>query len=563
MGELPELPPPGRLRRALLALIVVFLGGSGLVYEYCLSTLASHLLGNSVEQFSIIIALMLFAMGLAGIAQRWITDEARLVEHFVWVEVALALVGGGSAVGLCLAFAWLDHFRLALYGLAMAIGFFIGLEIPLLLRINQRWRAALRDNVGDVLSLDYIGALAGALVWAYVLLPRYALDDISLLLGALNLVVSALTLALFWRHVTRKPVLIGGLVAASAALWTLGATSGALIEGARQQLYRDPIRHHQTSIYQDIVVTGAGPRFSLYLNGRLQFDSEDEYVYHELLVHPAMAAARARRRVLVLGGGDGLAVREVLRWPEVEEVLLVDLDPAVTALAREYPPLVSLNEGALLDPRVQAVPAEGRTPGELVTVTQAAERPRDALRERADAVARVHVLNLDADAYLRRASGPWDVVIADFPDPSGPDVAKLFSLEFYQQLTASLAPGGVVVVQSGSPYGRRGAFWAIADTLEAAGLKTQSLHAHVPSFGEWGWHLARADRPPQLPEALPFELKFASPEVIAAASVFPRTLARPQGPPRVSTRLDPQIMRLYQAREPLEGPTLFPGSARR
>ena len=177
-GELLPLAPT-RIRRGLLTLVVLFLGGSGLIYEYCLSTLATHLVGNSIEQFSIIIGLMLFAMGLAGLAQRYIQDPRKLADIFVLVETGLAFIGGASALLLYLAFAYLDHFRFVLYLLATIIGFGIGLEIPLLLRINQGWRTELRENVGEILSLDYLGALLGALLWAFILLPAIPLDQIS------------------------------------------------------------------------------------------------------------------------------------------------------------------------------------------------------------------------------------------------------------------------------------------------------------------------------------------------------------------------------------------------
>jgi len=266
--------------------------------------------------------------------------------------------------------------------------------------------------------------------------------------------------------------------------------------------------------------------------------------------------------VLVLGGGDGLAVREVLRWPSVEEVLLVDLDPAVTALARGYAPLVELTGGALSDARVVTRAAAGLSEGPATEVVKAAERPRDALARRSEAIAEVALMHLDADAYIRDIPSEWDVIIADFPDPSTPDLAKLFSLELYQAMRTRLRPGGVLAVQSSSPYVTRSAFWAVRDTLEAAGFRVRSLHAHVPTFGEWGWHVARADRRPEWHRPLPFEPRYLRPplDVLQAAGVFPPPMDRADGPPRVSTRLDPWVMRLYQRGEPLVGPQVFPGT---
>ncbi|MCB9549337.1 MAG: polyamine aminopropyltransferase [Myxococcales bacterium] len=557
---------PGLGRRLLLGLVVLFLGGSGLVYEYCLSTLATHLLGNSIEQFSLIIALMLFAMGLAGLAQRGVRDPAKLAALFIWVEIGLAVVGGASVILLYLAFASLENFRLVLYGLAMLIGFGIGLEIPLLLRLNQRYRGQLADNLGDVFSLDYLGALVGAVVWAFLLLPVFALDRISLILGLTNMAVAALSFWLFRREISVRAHRVALLVAlplATAGLGLLAWGGPAIVVHTRQYLFAQPVRLHQQSPYQDIVVTGMGGRFSLYLNGRLQFDTEDEFIYHELLVHPALQALdRPPVDVLVLGGGDGLAVREVRKWPSVHRIVLVDLDPAVTALARTWPPLVALNEGALVGDHLTILPTEGVTPGPDVVVDKAAERPRLALQQAREPIALVKLVHLDADAYLRAAVGPYDAIIADFPDPGSPELAKLFSLEFYARLRSRLRPGGVFVVQAGSPYANRRAFWSVADTLEAAGFAVASLHVHIPTFGEWGWHLARVGAAPDPRGDPPVPTRYLDADVLQAARVFPRTMRRP-AEVAVSTRLDPAVMRLYLAREPLDGPALFPGRAYR
>ncbi|MFH2006753.1 MAG: polyamine aminopropyltransferase [bacterium] len=560
------LPKPGRVTRWVLALVVLFLGGSGLVYEYCLSTVATHLLGNSIEQFSVIIALMLFAMGLAGMAQGWLKKGEHLAAVFVAVEVGLGVIGGASAVLLYLAFAYLEHFRLVLYALAMSIGFAIGMEIPLLIRVNQRWQPQLRQNVGQVFSLDYLGALGGALIWAFLLLPLFALDRISMILGLVNLGVALVTLGLFWRHVTHRVALCVLLAGATVGLTAFAIGSPRLIVNARQHLYTHPIQHHEQSAYQDIVITGGGARLTLYLNGRLQLDSEDEFIYHELLVHAAMMAHDGTpKRVLVLGGGDGLAVREVLKWPGVEQITLVDLDPAMTRLARTYEPLVRLNHGSLGHPKLRVLPPSGISPGVGTRpITKYAERPRLAVLRHQEVVARVRVRNLDADKFLADVPGRWDVVIADFPDPRAPDLAKLYSLEFYQQLRHRLAPGGVLITQSGSPYATRGSFWCIHDTIRAAGYSVLPLQAHIPTFGVWGFNLARIGRLP-VPAGDPpaaVRTRYLTGPALAAAMIFPPHISRPPGSPRrISTRLDPVVMRLYLRGEPLTGALLFPGRA--
>ncbi|MGC6415973.1 MAG: polyamine aminopropyltransferase [Bradymonadia bacterium] len=551
-----------RARRYGLGAVVMFLGGSGLVYEYCISTLATHLLGNSIEQFSVIIALMLFAMGVAGLAQKWIADESLVPTIFVVIELLLALIGGTSAVVLYIGFAWMEHFHLLLYSLALAIGFGIGLEIPLLLRINEQWRTQLSDNVGNVLSLDYVGALMGALIWAFVMLPAMSLDRISLYLGLANLGAALLTWVLLRPAIRHNRLLLILFLGVTTILIWVTAAAPRWKDEARQRLYAYPIQHTSHSPYQSIVVTGAGSRMSLYLNGRLQFDSEDEYIYHEYLVHPAMYAAHSRARVLILGGGDGLAVREVLRWPEVQEVLLVDLDPAVTNLAKTYSPLVTLNEGALLNRRVKTSHPSAH-PGKQLTVYKAAERPRDALQGVKLPVAEVLTLNADADVFLQDVTGEWDVIIADFPDPSTPDLAKLYSAEFYGLIKQHLANNGIFVAQASSPYANRSAFWSIRDTIEAAGFHVKSLHAYVPTFGEWGWHVAKLAEPPSLDGFSAANLRHLDAPTLAASMFFPSHISRPAGPRRVSTRIDPWVMRLYQRGEPLTGRVFYPGQAGR
>jgi spermidine synthase len=551
-----------RTRRYCFALVVMFLGGSGLVYEYCISTLATHLLGNSVQQFSVIIALMLFAMGIAGLFQRNIRGTEHLATIFIMVELGLAIVGGTSAIVLYLAFAWLDHFHLILYTLALTIGFGIGLEIPLLLRLNEQWRSQLADNVGEILSLDYVGALVGALVWAFVMLPVLALDRISVILGIANLGAAALTWVLLRPMVTKPKTLATLFVVAIGILGGVSVYAPQWKKAARQDLFAYPIRHHEQSIFQDITVTGMGARMSLYLNGRLQFDSEDEFIYHEMLVHPAIMAHGSPRKVLILGGGDGLAVREALKWKSVENILLVDLDPAVTDLARQYPPLVMLNENALNNDRV-ATQMLSPTLGQHKNVYKVSEKPIDALRGIRGQIAQVRVWNADADIFLRDVKGKWDVIIADFPDPSTPDLAKLYSAEFYALVKASLNPGGIFALQAGSPYTNRSAFWSIAHTIEAVGFSVKSLHAHVPTFGEWGWHVAKIGALPIFSAALPDNLKYLDKQTLLAASIFGRPLNSTNMVRHISTRVDPWVMRLYQMGEQLEGHRVFAGRAER
>jgi spermidine synthase len=250
---------------------------------------------------------------------------------------------------------------------------------------------------------------------------------------------------------------------------------------------------------------GGRPDVRLFLNGDLQFSSIDEYRYHEALVHPAMAGPH--RRVLVLGGGDGLALREVLRYPGVEQVTLVELDPEVLRLARQDHRLARLNQRSLADPRVKVVKG-------------------------------------DAFSWVRQSTGAFDVVIADFPDPEDPATARLYSVEFYGMLSRGvLAPGGRLVVQGGSPYFAADAFWSIEASVRAAGLSARPYHADVPSFGDWGFILAGAGEAAprlRLPDPAPEALRYLSADVLRAAGVFPPDRARRDVEPSTLNR--PRIL---------------------
>ncbi len=464
-GPPPELPasqaaPPMRKATAsLLLLTVLVIATCGLVYELLASTLASFVLGDAVTQYSTVIGVYLSAMGLGAWLSRYVTGE-RVARTFVDVEIAVALVGGVSAPLLFFAFAHLSWFRLALYLVVLVIGALVGMEIPLLLRILKE-RFEFRDLVSRVLTIDYLGALVGSLAFPIFFVPKLGLVRTSLVIGGVNALV-ALSTTWLLRDALRT---VAGLrVRAAAVLVLLAAGTFAadrLTLLAEEGLYADEIVFAKQTPYQRIVITRGKGSFQLFLSGNLQFSSADEYRYHEALVWPAISARAEAglptRDVLVLGGGDGLAVRELLRVPEMRAVTLVDLDPAMTQLARSMPLLRNQNENAFDDPRVHV--------------------------ESADAYV---WLSEDANAGKR-----YDVIVADFPDPNHYALGKLYTTRIYHWMREHLADGGVLVVQSTSPLFARKSFWCIARTIESAGLAVAPYHALVPSFGEWGFVLAR------------------------------------------------------------------------
>ena len=453
---------------------------------------------------------MVFAMGIGSLSAKPL--QRRPLLSFAVIEALLALFGGLSVLGLHAAFTWLDLYWPALIGIALVVGALIGAEIPLLMTLLQRIR---KQDAGsataDLFAADYIGALVGGLAFPFLLLPLLGQTRGALLVGMVNVVAgAAVAMFLFSVTVRRRLALAAGTVVVLAVLGLAFAQSDAFLRYARDELYEDPVVYSETTQYQDIVVTESSPVVAgptdtrLFLNGDLQFSSIDEYRYHESLVHPALAGKRDR--VLVLGGGDGLAMREVLRYPDVREAVEVELDPSVLRLARENPRIAALNEHSLADPRVR-------------------------------------VLTADAFTWLRDARERFDAVIVDMPDPDSTSTAKLYSEEFYNLTRRVMAPGARMVVQAGSPYFAPRTFDCINTTIRAAGFTTTPYHVNVPSFGDWGFVLAATDQVPALTLDPPTPLRFLDKANLAAAAIFPVD-RRPTGAESPSTLDNPKIVRL-------------------
>jgi spermidine synthase len=511
-GAEPALAATTRVSPAELALLasVFVVAACGLVYELAAGALASYLLGDSVLQFSTVIGCYLFAMGIGSWLSKFI--EHQLVAQFLRIELLVGLVGGLMPAGLFLAHsslpaeAVLAPFRVLLYALVFVVGALVGLEIPLVMRIlkrhfSQRW--ALRELVSQVLTFDYLGALAVAVAFPLLFVPHLGLVRTGVFFGLLNAAVAVWALWIFraeLRHAAAHALACAAVVGVLlAALFT----ADGLTTWAEDRFYGGEIIVRESSDYQRVVVTAGDSGVRLFLNGNLQFHSRDEHRYHESLVHPVLAAHGAPRRVLVLGGGDGLAVREVLRHPSVQQVVLVELDPHMTRLFATHPALVALNRGALASPKLT-------------------------------------IVNTDAYTWLEQKTPPhepFDAVIIDFPDPSNFSLGKLYTTSFYQRVDQVLAAGGWLAVQTTSPLMARKSFWTVVSTLEAVGFTATPYHAHVPSFGEWGFVIA-GRRPWQPPRALPEGLRFLTVDGVAAMLQFPPDMARvPAEPNRLSNQV--------------------------
>ena len=485
---------------------VFIVASCGLAYELIAGALASYLLGDSVTQFSTVIGSYLFAMGVGSWLSRYV--ERRLVARFIQVELMVGVFGGFSAAGLFFVFAWSSApFKLALYLAVVGIGVLVGLEIPLIMRILER-DLAFKDLVSQVLTFDYLGALAVSILFPVVLVPHLGLMRSALLFGLLNVAVALWACWLF-REQLRNVGWLGVQGGASMlVLLAAFAAAGELTSLAEAHLYADDIVHAESTPYQRIVVTRWKDDLRLHLNNNLQFSSRDEYRYHEALVHPGLSTLPAARRVLVLGGGDGLALREILKYPQIESVTLVDLDPAMTRLFASAPPLRKLNE--------------------------------DALRS-----SKVSVVNADALQWLEDNDDLFDFVVVDFPDPSNFAIGKLYSASFYRLLEKHLTANALAVIQSTSPLYARQSFWCVVTTLESVGLLVTPYHALVPSFGEWGFVLAgrHAYRPPQ---AYAVATRFLTADTTPALFLFPKDMARVE---TEVNRLNSQVLVRYFEQE--------------
>lgn len=483
---------------ALLASVFV-IAACGLLYELAAGALASYLLGDSVLQFSTIIGTYLFAMGIGSWLSRYFEDQ--LPAHFLRVELMVALVGGALPAVLFLANAYAPGaFRFLLYGMVLVVGTLVGLEIPLVMRILKR-NASLKDLVSKVLTFDYLGALAVSLAFPIVLVPQLGLVRTGLLFGFMNAAIAVWALVLF-RHELRR--LRAHAWACALVLLALGSGlvgADQLTKLADDHFYQDRIVLSSSSPYQRIVVTQGRQGARLYLNGNLQFAQSDEYRYHEALVHPAMAAHGAPKKIAVLGGGDGMAVREVLKYPSVQAVTLVELDPAMTGLFKSNAMMTALNGNALNDPRVS-------------------------------------IVNTDAFRWLQETAEMFDVIVVDFPDPTNFAIGKLFTNSFYSLLDKRLAASGYAVIQTTSPLIARQSFWTVVQTVESIGLTTKPYHAHVPSFGEWGFVLA-SHRPWREPETLPAGMRFLTLPTLRQMFDFPVDMARM---PSEVNRLSNQVL---------------------
>lgn len=496
-----ETGPPERAVPILIVSIFV-LSTCCIFYELLIGTVSSYLLGNSVTQFSLTIGLFMFFMGIGSFVSKFVIRD--LFDYFIGVEIAIALVGGLSVAALHLSFALTKHYYLVAFGLIAAIGVLIGFEIPLVTRLAQRYQSV-KDALAHMLAFDYLGALVASVLFPLVFLPYFGLMQTAFIVGLMNVTVAFVNIAEFRTELRSRPRLVVCALAVTGVLLLGLLNSFRIVSLFERLVFEDEVIHAEQSSYQKIVVTRHGDDVRLFINGDLQFCSIDEYRYHEPLVHVPLGWIANREQILLLGGGDGFAAREILKYPDVGRITVVDLDPRMTALAREHELISGLNGGSFRDPRVR-------------------------------------IVNQDAYSFVEQDTGLYSAVIIDLPDPNDLALGKLYSKEFYTLLARRLARDGVIVTQSTSPYMARVPFWSINHTMREVFPHVVPYTVYVPSFGQWGFNAAsqRALDPAAVKLTVP--TRYLNSATLPPLFVFDSDMS---DVPAEENRLDNQILVQY------------------
>ncbi|MCF6189918.1 MAG: polyamine aminopropyltransferase [Cocleimonas sp.] len=488
----------------LISILVVAL--CGIAYELIISTVSSYLLGNSVYQFSLTIGFFMFSMGVGSYLSKLLGNN--LIQNFITIEIIISLVGGVCSLLLLMSFPLVRAlYDTVMFSLIFFIGALVGMEIPILSGILS-YKQSTRDSIANVLSLDYLGALIGSVAFPLILLPQLGLLRSSFAIGLIN-ILTALVNIYFFKKYLNSPRLLTAISVAVLIMLTVFTVYGTRISSyAEKHLYFDQIIYKKQTPYQRIVVTqsNVNKEHRLYIDGHIQFSSRDEYRYHESLVHPLLSVPGKKESVLVLGGGDGLAVREVLKYDDVKLIHLVDIDPEMTKIGKRLYLLSKLNEHSLDNEKLT-------------------------------------MFNQDAFTFINKAGILYDRVIIDMPDPHNEAINKLYSKEFYTMIRKRMSPNGILVSQSSSPFFTHKTFWSIEKTLNAVFEDTLSYHVTVPSFGIWGFNMARMNA--EIPTNFKFDVKtkFMNEPTMQAAMIFGKDTQKVEVP--VNTIMEPKLYQLY------------------
>jgi len=491
-----ESPTPNRKFTATLVYAAFVAGLCSIVYELLIATTVSYFLGDSVRYFSLTIGLYMAAMGAGSYVSKYVTHS--VLFWFIAIELALGMIGGLSIPLLYFSYSYAEQalFIPTYVAMTILVGFLIGMEIPFLTRLMESYQS-LRFNIANILSFDYTGALIATLAFPFFLLPVLGNYQSSIVLGLINLSIVAVMLKVFGHELNdnqhqpsfpnSQRKLTGLLLLCAVLLGVALLAASYTLRIWDQSLYSGRIVYAEQTPYQKVVLTQQGHDIRLFLNGNIQFSSVDEFRYHESLVDfPIAHTAQPVKQVLLLGAGDGLAIRELLEYPEIEQITLVDLDQRVVAISTSNPHIRRLNQNSLANPRVK-------------------------------------IIYSDAFSFLSENQQAFDLIISDLPDPNNISLARLYSKQFYRLLRQQLSPNGIFVTQATSPFFSLKAFRSIEATIAAAGFNTvKPYHALVPSFGDWGFVMARVGSQPFSVERNMNNTRFLNNDMLIAMSTFSR-----------------------------------------
>lgn len=490
----------------ILMFTTLIISGCSLCYELIISAVSSYLVGDSILQFSITIGLYMCAMGIGSYLSKFI--KRNLFDWFVFVEIGVGVLGGVSSLILFLSNIYLESYVLVMYVEIIAIGTLVGIEIPVLTRIIEENASNLRITLSTIFSFDYIGGLIGSILFPLLLLPNLGYFSTAFLVGSINLSV-ALVIVFKYKKYMVQGTMWRFVAAFFLSIMIVGVFSSENIaKEVENGLYRDKVILSQQTKYQNIVVTKHKDDLRLFIDGNIQFCSLDEYRYHEALVHIPMSVASLKENILILGGGDGMALREVLKYPEVKQVTMVDLDEDMVELCRTYKDIKELNEGSLDSEKLR-------------------------------------VVNEDAYKFLEQNQNLYDVILVDLPDPNNETLNKLYTNLFYRLCGKSLSREGIMAVQSTSPYYAGKAYWCINKTIEEEGFYVIPYHVQVPSFGDWGFQLASKKEISSENIDLKVETKYLDETQLKGIFTFAKDEKIDKGTLSANTLSRPQLMTYY------------------
>ena len=463
----------------LLFVTTLIISICSIIYELLISAISSYIQGDSVTQFSITIGLYMSAMGIGSYLSKYVKDK--LFNKFIFIEMSIGLLGGFSTLILFLANIYTGIYALVMYVLIILIGIFVGMEIPILTRIIEGNNSNVRKNLANIFTFDYIGGLVGSIAFPIFLFPKLGFITTALLVGSINICTAILIIVKYRLQIEsfKKSIIVAILCLLTIVGFLFSADT--ITKHIEEGLYRDDIILSEQTPYQKIIMTKHKDDVRLFLDGNLQFSSTDEYRYHEALVHVPMMYAKSHCNVLILGGGDGLAAREILKYNDVQKIVLVDIDKDMTDLCRNNKEITKLNNGSLDNEKLT-------------------------------------IINEDAYIFVQQNTELFDVIIIDFPDPNNTTLNKLYTNVFYNYVKNILTPGGVMVCQSTSPYYAPKSYWCINKTIKTQFENVIPYHVQVPSFGEWGFNVAFNGEHNR--HSLSVETKYLSSENIDSLFVF-------------------------------------------